>query len=112
MATDRPTPLIGDRRIGFTMQPCWADGSEAHGGNHYANANSLTDARAYAYRMLTGTLGVAPCCPRMPASVSIHGCTWEFAGDAWRRVHEKGVYSHWETVTPADVPADYERPTR
>lgn len=111
MGLDQPQPRYGDRRIGFTMQPCWADGQPAHGGNHYANADTLEDARAYAYRMLTGTLGVAPCCPRRPASVTIDGCTWEFAPGAWRRVHEKGVYSHWEVVTLADITADYQRPT-
>jgi hypothetical protein len=92
------------------MQPCWANGREAHGGNHYANAHTLDDARDYAYRMLTGTLGVAPCCPRPPASVSIDGCTWEFAG-GWRRVSEPGVYHHYEVITREDVPADYVRPT-
>lgn len=108
---ERPRPRLGDMAVSFTMQPCGPDGHPLHGGNHYANAHTLDAARDYAYRMLSAPAGQGFCCTSGVRSVDITGATYEFTGDAWTPRYSRDNYSHHEIVTPADIPADYERPT-
>lgn len=107
---DRPPVRIGDMRVSFTMQPCGPDGYSLHGGNHYANADTLEAAHAYAYRVLTTPPGQGFCCMRGVRSVKIIGATYEFTGDAWTPRYSRENFRYHETVTPDDIPPDYTRP--
>jgi len=76
---ERPKVQIGDVRRSYTMQPLDAKGALINGGNHYANASTIEDARDYAARVLTGGLmGMTV------YSVSIEGAMYEFTGEFWR----------------------------
>jgi hypothetical protein len=109
---DRPQVQAGDMKVSFLMQPCGANGYPLHGGNHYANANTVEAARDYAYRVLSAPPGQGFCCMRRVESVDISGATYEFTGGAWSPRYAKGNYTHHEIVTRADIPAGYERPAR
>jgi hypothetical protein len=94
---------VGDMRVSFTMQPCGADGAPLHGGNHYANANTLEGARDYARRVLTAPRDRLFCCMRAVESVDIAGATYEFTGGGWTPRYKRGNYSHHEVITRTEI---------
>jgi hypothetical protein len=89
-------PRIGQRRYGYTMQPLDWHGRYINGGNHYANADTIEAARAYAHGAIThGVMGYTVC------GVDIDGTLWEFAGSVG-----------WEPVTGRDARHSHERVLR
>lgn len=68
--------------MSFTMQPCGRDGRAINGGNHYANAHTVEDARKWAQKILAQDeyLGY------VVRSVDITGAMFEFRGHAWERL--------------------------
>ena len=95
---------IGDRRMSFEMQPLGRDMRPLNGGNHYANADTIEGARAYAARVVGKEYNGSPF--MWVAGVSITGQRMEFAGYAWRplRGNEDGFTWVQETVK-AETPA-------
>jgi len=102
-AAARPPARIGDVRVSFLMQPCGADGHPLHGGNHYANADTLEGARDYARRVLSMPRERGFCCMRGVESVDIGGCEYEFTGAGWRPLYGRDRYRHHEIITRADI---------
>lgn len=98
----RSRVMIGDRRMTFTMQPCGRDGQPVNGGNHYANANTLDDAREYARKMLAS----GECMGYVVRSVEINGGLYEFYGPAWRRVTGPDSARHHEVIE-SELPYPY-----
>lgn len=83
----------GEQRMSFTMQPCGRNGQPINGGNHYADAHTIEDARAFAHDILAEHryLGY------VVRSVSIWGCLYEFRGYAWvplyQQYHSEVIHS-------------------
>lgn len=94
----RPAVRVGERRMSYEMQPCGRDGRPINGGNHYANAGTIEDAREYAARVVGKPYGgTGP----WVAGVEIIGRMVEFYGPAWRAVTGPGAQWHHEVVKSA-----------
>jgi len=100
-AEDRPTRTqIGERRMSYRMDPCGPNGRYINGGNHYANASTIEDARTYARNVLTnGLMGYTL------DSVEIVGQLMEFYGPAWRPVTGPEARYMREVIRPQLSPA-------
>lgn len=86
--------LYGKQELSYVMQPCDVRGQAINGGSHYANAHTLEGARDFA----VGVLSKDTHCGYPVRSVSIHGRTLVFKGDAWQEVYGKDVPGHYEVV--------------
>lgn len=92
------TPGIGERRMSFLIQPCGPDGGPINGGNSYANANAIGDARNSALRML-GSNADGTYLGRRVESVDITGRLVEFTGHAWAPVKFPDARTTHEVIT-------------
>lgn len=86
--------LYGKQELSYVMQPCDVRGRAINGGNHYANAHTLEGARDFAVSVLSKDTH----CGYPVRSVSIHGRTLVFKGDAWSPIYGKDVPGHYEVV--------------
>lgn len=82
---------IGTRRMGFRMEPVDAEGLWLHGGNHYANADTIEQARNSARNIIGRRIDYC-LCRSVVVAVEIIGEEQEFMGAAWCRV-TGGKYS-------------------
>lgn len=101
------TVRLGDRRMSYRMNPLDTRGREIHGGNNYANADTIEGAREYAARVI----GTSPYwAGTFIEGVSIYGRMMEFTGECWREVRGEDARSAYEVIrhpeqaplTPAD----------
>jgi hypothetical protein len=90
-----PVVRVGDRSYSLTMQPLGANGWPINHGMSWANADTLTDAYAYARRVLTAgeVAGFAV------VAVDITGQLTEFTGASWSPVNDRPAMDIHEVVT-------------
>jgi hypothetical protein len=91
----------GDRERTYTMQPCGPSGAPINYGQHYANAHTIGDARAWARAILAKPDGRHLGYP--VASVDITGTLYEFNGVAWAPVRGAG-WEHEQIVRSQQNP--------
>jgi hypothetical protein len=94
-----PHVFVGDLSYSLTMQPLATNGRPINHGMSYANARTLTDAYAYARRVLTaGEVAGFPV-----VAVDITGRLTEFTGAGWSPVNDRPAMGVHEVVTREEV---------